>query len=436
MGKEILVIGHQRPDTDSIAAAIGYAALRNKTDGGGFQAARCGKLNGETEFVLSYFDVPVPPLVNDVRARVKDVLDGGLLFIQPGATVRQAGIFMRQHGVKTLAVVDENRHLLGLFTVGDLARLLLEAWDTGNVPMDEPVYKVMQSDNLVIFNQDDLITEVRRTMLETRYRNYPVVDDNHCLVGLIARYHLLAMRGKRVILVDHNEKSQAVPGIEEAETVEIIDHHRVADIETAEPIMVRNEPVGSTATIIARMYKERGLDPDAAVAGVLCAAILSDTLLFKSPTTTQVDKELAAWLADIAGLDVANFGREMFRAGSSLRGRSGREIILEDFKSFNFGSNRVGIGQIEIIDPDTLPVGRDELQAELEKLQAEKQYDLVVLMVTDLMRNGTELLFAGPQGRAVELAFNVTPGEKSVFLPGVMSRKKQVVPPLRRLLQG
>ncbi|AKX95273.1 putative manganese-dependent inorganic diphosphatase [Neomoorella thermoacetica] len=436
MGKEILVIGHQRPDTDSIAAAIGYAALRNKTDGGGFQAARCGKLNGETEFVLSYFDVPVPPLVNDVRARVKDVLDGGLLFIQPGATVRQAGIFMRQHGVKTLAVVDENRHLLGLFTVGDLARLLLEAWDTGNVPMDEPVYKVMQSDNLVIFNQDDLITEVRRTMLETRYRNYPVVDDNHCLVGLIARYHLLAMRGKRVILVDHNEKSQAVPGIEEAETVEIIDHHRVADIETAEPIMVRNEPVGSTATIIARMYKERGLDPDAAIAGVLCAAILSDTLLFKSPTTTQVDKELAAWLADIAGLDVANFGREMFRAGSSLRGRSGREIILEDFKSFNFGSNRVGIGQIEIIDPDTLPVGRDELQAELEKLQAEKQYDLVVLMVTDLMRNGTELLFAGPQGRAVELAFNVTPGEKSVFLPGVMSRKKQVVPPLRRLLQG
>ncbi|APC09611.1 putative manganese-dependent inorganic diphosphatase [Neomoorella thermoacetica] len=436
MGKEILVIGHQRPDTDSIAAAIGYAALRNKTDGGGFQAARCGKLNGETEFVLSYFDVPVPPLVNDVRARVKDVLDGGLLFIQPGATVRQAGIFMRQHGVKTLAVVDENRHLLGLFTVGDLARLLLEAWDTGNVPMDEPVYKVMQSDNLVIFNQDDLITEVRRTMLETRYRNYPVVDDNHCLVGLIARYHLLAMRGKRVILVDHNEKSQAVPGIEEAETVEIIDHHRVADIETAEPIMVRNEPVGSTATIIARMYKERGVDPDAAIAGVLCAAILSDTLLFKSPTTTQVDKELAAWLADIAGLDVANFGREMFRAGSSLRGRSGREIILEDFKSFNFGSNRVGIGQIEIIDPDTLPVGRDELQAELEKLQAEKQYDLVVLMVTDLMRNGTELLFAGPQGRAVELAFNVTPGEKSVFLPGVMSRKKQVVPPLRRLLQG
>ncbi|BCV23098.1 putative manganese-dependent inorganic diphosphatase [Moorella sp. Hama-1] len=435
MSKEILVIGHQRPDTDSIAAAIGYAALRNETDGGGFQAARCGKINGETEFVLSHFDIPVPPLVKDVRARVKDVLDGGLLFIQPGATVRQAGIFMRQHGVKTMAVVDEERHLLGLFTVGDLARLLLEAWDTGNVPMDEPLGKFMQRDNLVAFNQDDLITEVRRTMLETRYRNYPVVDDNHCLVGLIARYHLLAMRGKRVILVDHNEKSQAVPGIEEAETLEIIDHHRVADIETAEPIMVRNEPVGSTATIIARMYKERGVQPAPAVAGVLCAAVLSDTLLFKSPTTTPVDKELATWLAQTAAIDVTNFGREMFRAGSSLAGRTGREIILEDFKNFHFGSTAVGIGQIEIIDPDTLPVGRGELQEELAKLQAEKRYDLVALMVTDLMRNGTELLYAGPQGRAVELAFNVTPGAGRVFLPGVMSRKKQIVPPLRRMLQ-
>ncbi|KYH33647.1 putative manganese-dependent inorganic diphosphatase [Neomoorella mulderi] len=435
MGKEILVIGHQRPDTDSIAAAIGYAALKNELHQGGFQAARCGKLNRETEFVLSYFEVTVPPLVDDVRTRVKDVLDGGLLFIHPEATVRQAGIFMRQHGVKTLAVVDNERRLLGLFTVGDLARLLLEAWDTGNVPMDEPVQKVMHRDNLVVFHQDDLITEVRQTMLDTRYRNYPVVDDDHCLVGLIARYHLLAMRGKRVILVDHNEKSQAVPGIEEAKIQEVIDHHRLADIETAEPVMVRNEPVGSTATIVSKMYREQGFEPEKAVAGILCAAILSDTLLFKSPTSTLTDKEQAEWLAGIAGIDVNEFGREMFRAGSSLAGRSGREIILEDFKNFNFGGTMVGIGQIEIVDPGTLPVGREELLAELEKLQVERNYDLIVLMVTDLMRNGTELLFTGPQARAVERAFNVAPGVSRVFLPGVMSRKKQVVPPLQRLLQ-
>lgn len=435
MGKEILVIGHQRPDTDSVAAAIGYAALKNALNRGGFLAARCGRLNRETEFVLSYFDVAVPPLVNDIRTRVKDVLDGGLLFIRPEATVRQAGIFMRQHGVKTLAVVDGDRRLLGLFTMGDLARLLLEAWDTGRVPMDEPIHKVMQQENLVVFNQDELITEVRQTMLDTRYRNYPVVDDDHRLVGLIARYHLLAMQGKRVVLVDHNEKSQAVPGIEEARILEIIDHHRLADIETAEPVMVRNEPVGSTATIISKMYRENGLEPARTVAGILCAAILSDTLLFKSPTSTPADREQAEWLAGLAGIKVNDFGGELFRAGSSLAGRSAREIILEDFKNFNFGGSRVGIGQIEIIDPGALPVDRAGLLDELEKIRAEREYDLVAVMITDLMRNGTELLFTGPQARAVERAFNVATGAGTVFLPGVMSRKKQVVPPLQRFMQ-
>lgn len=435
MGKEVLVIGHQRPDTDSIAAAVGYAALKNELHQGGFLAARCGKLNRETEFVLSYFHLSAPLQVEDVRTRVKDVLDGGLLFIRPEATVRQAGIFMRQHGVKTLAVVDEERRLLGLFTMGDLARLLLEAWDTGNVPMDEPVSKVMQREDLVVFHEDDLIAEVRQTMLDTRYRNYPVIDDDHRLVGLIARYHLLAMQGKRVILVDHNEKGQAVPGIEEAKILEVIDHHRLADIETAEPVLVRNEPVGSTATIVSKMYREHGIVPEKGIAGILCAAILSDTLLFKSPTCTPNDREEAGWLAGIAGIDLNLFGREMFRAASSLAGRTAREIVLEDFKNFTFGGSTVGIGQIEIVDTDTLPVGSDELYAELEKLQAERNYDLIVLMITDLMRNGTELLFTGPQARVVERAFNVTTTGGRVFLPGVMSRKKQVVPPLQRLLQ-
>lgn len=151
----------------------------------------------------------------------------------------QAGIFMRQHRVKTLAVVDGEQHLLGLLTVGDPARLLLEAWDSGYMPMDAPVKNIMRKENLVLFHQDDLVEEVKRTMLETRYRNYPVVDEQNRFLGMILRYHLLAMRGKKLILVDHNEKSQAVPGIEQAEILEIIDYHRVADIETSEPILVK-----------------------------------------------------------------------------------------------------------------------------------------------------------------------------------------------------
>lgn len=435
MDNDILVIGHQRPDTDSIASAIGYTALKNKLHNGGYVAGRAGAINRETEFVLKYFDVPAPKLIESVHSRARDILDGGLLFIQPNATIRQAGLFMRQHGVNTLAVVDGNGVLVGLFTIGDLAKLFLDAWDTGVTPLEQPLHRVMKRDNLIVFHEDDLLSDVRRAMLETRYRNYPVVDEDFRLLGLIARFHLLSARGKQVILVDHNEQGQAVAGIEEAKTIEIVDHHRVADIQTAEPIMVRNEPVGSTATIVAKMYRENGLEPDKSIAGLLCAAILSDTLLFKSPTSTPDDQKQAGWLGEIAEIDIQDFGREMFKAASLMSGRTAREIVLEDFKNFTLNEYKVGIGQIEIIDPDALPVTREELQRELEKVRKEREHDLGILIVTDLLRDGSELHFAGNIGKGVEMAFNVPTGERSVFLPGVMSRKKQVVPPLQRWLQ-
>jgi len=435
MGKETLIIGHQRPDTDSIASALGYAHLKNELHQGGFKPARCGGLNRETEFVLQYFDLPAPELVESVHTRARDMLDGGLLYIHPDATVRQAGLFMRQHGAKTLAVVGDNGVLLGLFTMGDLAQLFLDSWDSGSAVMETPLHKVMKRNHLVVFYEDDLLADVRRTMLETRYRNYPVVDEHFRLLGLIARYHLLSTRGRKVILVDHNEQSQAVPGIEEAEICEIIDHHRLADIETGEPIVVRNEPVGSTATIVAKIYREQGVTPPPQIAGVLCAAILSDTLIFKSPTATGQDRQQAEWLAGLAGLDVMAFGREMFKSASAMAGRTAREIILEDFKNFVLNGCKVGIGQIEILDPDSLPVSREQLQEELEMIRQERDYDLAILIVTDLLRDGSELHFAGTINRGVEMAFNIQAGEKSVFLPGVMSRKKQVVPPLQRWLQ-
>jgi len=437
MNKKALIIGHRHPDTDSVAAAIAYAELKNKTEeNGGFYAGICGKINRETEFVLSYFGVGTPETVSDVRLRVKDILDGGLLFIQPQATIRQAGTFMRQHNLKTLAVVDEEQHLLGLFTLGDLASLLLEAWESGRVPMEEPLVNFMRQNNLVVFDEDELLSEVQQTMLDTRYRNYPVADEEGHFLGLIGRYHLLGAKKKEVILVDHNEKNQTIAGIEEAKILEIIDHHRLADLETSEPIMVRNEPVGSTCAIISKIYREHSLKPKAPTAGILCAAILSDTLIFKSPTSTATDKKEAEWLAQIAAIELQNFGEEMFRAVSSLEGSSPREIILEDFKDFNFSGKKVGIGQIEVLSTDAIAVERVRLLKELEKIQQEGEYNLVALMVTDLTRQGTELLFTGPGAKIVERAFNVAKEAKSVFLPGVMSRKKEIIPPLRRFFEG
>jgi manganese-dependent inorganic pyrophosphatase len=302
--------------------------------------------------------------------------------------------------------------------------------------MEEPLVNFMCRNNLVVFDEDELLSEVQQTMLDTRYRNYPAVDEEGRFLGLIGRYHLLGAKKKEVILVDHNEKNQTIAGIEEAKILEIIDHHRLADLETSEPIMVRNEPVGSTCTIISKIYRENGLKPETSTAGILCAAILSDTLIFKSPTSTATDKKEAEWLAQIAAIELQNFGEEMFRAVSSLEGSSPREIILEDFKDFNFSGKKVGIGQIEVLSTDAIAVERVRLLKELEKIQQEGEYDLVALMVTDLSRQGTELLFAGPGSKIVERAFNVAKEAKSVFLPGVMSRKKEIIPPLRRFFEG
>ncbi|WP_227764848.1 putative manganese-dependent inorganic diphosphatase [Zhaonella formicivorans] len=435
MSDELYIIGHQNPDTDSIVAAIAYAYFKTEFQDKRAIPSRCGKINGETAFVLDYFKQEEPILLEDVKPRARDMLKADPVATLADVSLREAGNQMRQLGIKTLAVVDDSDRLLGLLTVGDLARLLLEAWDIGSFPMDEPVGKFMRTENLVVFQDDDLVEEIKPTMLETRFRNYPVVDANQRYLGMVSRYNLLALRGKKLVLVDHNEKSQAVHGVEQAEVLEIIDHHRIADVETPEPIMMRNEPVGSTATIISKIYNEHEIVPPPKIAGLLCAAILSDTLIFKSPTTTFADKKYAAQMAAVSGLDMIDFGKAMFRAGSTVAGRTGQDILFEDFKEFHLGSSVVGIGQIEVVDADLIKGKIAELLAALQEAEREKGYDLVILMLTDLMRDGTELLFTGRQSRVVEKAFNAGPGQNSIFLPGVMSRKKQVVPPLSRYLQ-
>lgn len=438
MSEPIYVIGHKNPDTDSIVSAIAYAYLKNQIQDKKVIASCCGKINSETAFVLDYFDQEAPLLLEDVRPRAIDLLKEKYPTISPQASLQEAGNIMRQQGIKTLPVVNEKNRLLGILTVGDLANLLLEAWDLGSFPMDEPVGKFMRTNgDLVYFHDNDLVDEIRQTMLETRYRNYPVVDEYDGFLGLISRYNLLALRGKQLILVDHNEKSQAVCGIEQAEVVEIIDHHRIADVETSEPILMRNEPVGSTATIVAKIFQEQNVPIPDTIAGLLCAAILSDTQILKSPTTTAVDEKYASQLAAQAQLDVVKFGKDMFKAGSNMAGRTGRDLLLEDFKEFNFGEHIVGIGQIQVVDGEEIEGKRAELFQALEEMEKEKGYDLVILIITDLMRSGSELLFAGKESRIMEKAFNATlngngVSGSSVFLPGVMSRKKQVVPPLSR----
>lgn len=293
-----------------------------------------------------------------------------------------------------------------------------------------PVSYVMTRDNIVSFDMEDYIDDVRDTMLETRYRAYPVLEGSR-VVGTISRYHLIKGSRKKVILVDHNERSQAVDGLEEAEILEIIDHHRVGGIQTDTPIIFNNKPLGSTSTIVGGLFIDNGVDIPKSIAGILCAAIISDTLLFKSPTSTSLDEKIARKLATISGINIEEFSSSMFKAGTSISGKSVQDIFYQDFKEFYLGKRKVGIGQVMTMDMEGIKYINDEMISFMEDIREARGYDLVMLMLTDIIKESSEVLFAAGEDRDIIFrAFNIRPNGNSVYLPGVVSRKKQVVPPI------
>ena len=293
-----------------------------------------------------------------------------------------------------------------------------------------PISRPCHNEKIVCFHLTDYIDDVREVVLKSRYRCYPVLDDEEKVVGTLSRYHLLKPRRKRVVLVDHNELAQTVPGIEQAEILGIIDHHRLADIQTRQPISVRNEPVGSTNTIITSMYQEHGVTPSPHMAGLMAAAILSDTVMFKSPTCTKRDIAMAERLARIAKVSLTDLGRELFSGSNDSK--SAEELLRSDFKEFHIAEQVLGVGQVTCIDSQSLMERKDELLGAMRRAQKANSYDMVILMLTDVLQEGTQLLYIGSDD-TIRNAFAVEPKDNAVFLPGVMSRKKQVVPMLTTL---
>lgn len=293
-----------------------------------------------------------------------------------------------------------------------------------------PVEYVMVKENIVSFTTDDLVDDIKGIMTETRFRSYPVLDQNGRVVGTVSRYHLISNHKKKVIQVDHNERGQSVDGLEDAEVVEIIDHHRVADIQTNNPIYFRNEPVGSTSTIVAKCFFENGIRPSRKAAGLLCGAIISDTLLFRSPTCTPQDKYICKKLAEIAGINIEEFAKEMFKAGTSLKGKTVEEIFNTDFKPFTIEGTKVGISQVNTMDIEGFMPLKEEMLNYMDQKAKEAGLEMVMLLLTDILNEGSEILVTGAKPEIVEKAFKVTLKDKGAFLPGVLSRKKQVVPPI------
>ena len=534
MEKTVLVIGHRNPDTDSVCSAIAYAYLKQQL---GLNAvpARAGKINPETQFVLEHFGVPVPKLVDDLYPRLSDIRLAQPPTVGPDASLRDVGrLFVEYEGLKSVPVLDQENNIVGIITVGDLAKryyneLSIQDLDDGETDYRSIVHtldgqlicgdlthtfngkikigasepetlstaikngdlviigdrveaqlavleagaagliltrdteitpivlqtalrykavvistpydtyttarliiqvRLVMTKNLVTLKTTDLLSDVREKMLAAKFVSYPVLERGK-YVGMMDRGMMLVPDRQEVILVDHNERSQAVEGIEEAHLLEIIDHHRLGGLTTGAPIFIRQEPVGSTATIVANLTWHRGIELPPALAGILFAAIVSDTLYFRSPTATLFDQDTAKRLAEQAGIEDAEaFAMEVLRHGSAIGTMPVQDIVRNDIKEFDFGEHRITVSQINIMDRQQALERLGELQKALNEFRKQEGYDLSLLMVTDILGEATDLLAAGsPQTQLVH-AFGEAAAEGCYHLPGVLSRKKQIIPPL------
>jgi manganese-dependent inorganic pyrophosphatase len=444
--KPIYVIGHKNPDIDSVAAAISYKVYKQSTDKGVYIAAAAGELNDEVKKLLDHLEFEYPMIVTNVGTTVEDLLDDErALYVGADTTLVELGNIIRNNKLKTVPVLDEKQKFLGLITIGDMAMIFLEALGTGrdidHSPeilrrvLDQKVSAIMKSRNLVLFEKDEKVDEARKLMLSTRFRNYPVVDEDNYFLGMISRYNLLQMKRKQIILVDHNEKKQAVDGVEEAEIMEIIDHHRVGDLQTIMPIYFHNEPVGSTSTLVAERFLNNKIFIATNLAALLLSGIITDTMIFKSPTTTAKDKRIAEEMERLCGLNPIEWGKKLFTESSRVDKKSDLELISEDLKEYVSGKTMFAISQVETIDLAKFAERRTNLLKTIQDLCAQKGYGLMCLMVTDIFEEGTELIVAGDMSRLVEDEFQHDHIKGGIFLKGVLSRKKQVVPVIYEMLR-
>lgn len=299
-----------------------------------------------------------------------------------------------------------------------------------------PIQYFMKSKDLTVFNVSEKTEDIKEIMGQKRYRDFPIVDKEENYVGMISRRNLLNLKRKKLILVDHNEESQAVDGIEYAEILEIIDHHRIGSLETMSPVFFRNQPLGCTATIMYQMYQEKGVEIPGKIAGLLCSAIISDTLMFRSPTCTAVDKAAAENLSSIAGIEIEELAIDMFSAGSNLGARTPKEIFYQDFKRFSVNGIEFAVGQINSMNTIELGEIREKLLPYLETAYKEIGLNMIFFMLTNIVKETTELLCYGQNADSlVREAFQLSEESDTYELKGLVSRKKQLIPALVSVIQ-
>ena len=537
----VYVTGHKHPDSDSIAAAIGYAFFKRAN---GVKAIPCrlGKLSAETRYLLERFGFEQPMLLEDARYKLGEINLDRPVSISPDKTLFEAFQILQNGNLHICSVVDDEGRLLGIVTPSDAAKLYMgDRKKTAELLRDTPVEcfakavkgKIVYNDpearsngrvrivaltkekitdfdfkdmilitgndpkvhrelilmgaamlivirteevapevieaarenhcsiivsgydtidtsryvyfaprvtqimtrNPVKFYDKELVEDAGRKMLKSRFHAYPVINDKEKLLGYVSRYHVMNTGNKKLILVDHNEFSQSVRGIEKAEVLEVIDHHRINDFSTSNPVAFRNEIIGSSATIVATVFRENQIPFPKNLAGLLLGAILSDTLKFQSPTTTPKDKATAEFLAGIAGLDIDEFAMDMFSVSANIKGKTVSELLNQDIKFFNIEGCKTMISQVIVSSSDTARSMERQVQKVLDEFTKKKGLDLCVMAFTSILENGSVIYASGDKSAWAFEAFPNKEGEVMTLQTGVLSRKSQLIPRLTAVIQ-
>jgi inorganic pyrophosphatase/exopolyphosphatase len=427
----VYVSGHRNPDLDSIGSAIGYAELKARLDPGTeFVPVRLGDLNPQTRWVLERAEVAEPEYLQHIRLRAVDLMATEFVCVGEGDAIRDAGVAIDNADYDLVPVIDGGGKLVGVITARALARRYVRESESPSDTLAAPCSELMEEAEMTVIAEDS-ITDVSDQLKNSHQATAIVVDQLHRPTGLLSRSDLVSPVRRRIVLVDHAEQAQAVPGIEQAEIVEILDHHHIGSIETRLPVKASFDPVGSTATLVVERFRRSGMEPSPSSATLLLGAVLSDTVILNSPTTTERDAAVVEYLERVLQIDGREFGREMFKSSSDVSDISASDLVRRDAKGYKSGNGTPFIvAQIEVVGKGLLD-RKDELLEAMHHEQVTQGVELYALMVTDILDKGTELLVAGDVSAAAR-AFGIesSNGGSALTLPGVMSRKKQVAPKL------
>ncbi len=371
----------------------------------------------------------------DTDLAKKYISPGDVVIVGDRYKARKSAIDMKVSLMILVGGVDLEEDLKKLAEEKNVSYILTDLDTVGAaklIPLATSIEKIMKKDNIIAFYEDQEVSEISEIMKSTRFRQYPVLNRKNEVLGSISRFNLLNLNGHDLILVDHNEKTQSIDGIETANVLEIIDHHRVQSVPTNEPIYFRNEPVGSTATIVSKIYLERLVDMPKEIAGILMAGIISDTLFFKSPTTTETDKKILRILEEISGIDSKEFAKEMFKAGTSLKGKTVEEILNIDQKKFNISGYDFLISQVFTMDDEFLDELKEDISKVMKSKVEDKEISGFVTMVTNILDESSKVFIESSFYKGIKNELNPEDERKVFEVKGLLSRKKQLLPAVTR----